>query len=868
MMFKASQKKKKQGIEMSQEGQSTFLVSFDGVSPPNKDLKDALEKGDVAAKTDALKKLIMLQINGEPQNHMIMTVIKYCVPVEDHAIKKLLIYFWEAVDRTDASGKLLPEMILLCSFLRSDLQHPNEFIRGVTLRFLAKIAEKDILEPLVSTVVSNLTHRVSFVRRNAVIAIQSIYTKFPQLLPDAPDLIEKFVIEENDPSARRNAFNMLFACSQERAIRFLAVVRETQDITAQGDVFQLAIIHQIRQLIQANPADKAKYVSIIFSVLQSKSPAVLFECASTLLSLTTSPTALKHAAGTFIQLLTTHSDNNVRLIVLDRLSDMKNRFPEVLQESLMDILRGVQAGNVDIRKHIIELALTLATPKNVEVFIQFLKKELVRSQSDDVGDKTAQQEYRQQVVKAIHCTVRSFPSMGPAVATIMLDYICEPTPSAHDVILFIREVMQTHPELCSEILTRLVTLFQMISSPKVLRTVLWIFGVHSKSAEQISNVISQIKSSLEPFPLAPLAGPATPKEQDQAATTYATTTVREDGTYVMSIAMVDKKSEIERSDLTGLRAQLVGGDYFVAASLANTLSKLIVQLFKTNVAHTLKNTMQVDVSNILHELVRYGTSALAPPMDDDCHERIKLCLTVVQNPKNEFLMSIVPDSIEAYEESREKESKPKGEEEQTQMVYTMADQPLSFSQLSKGKQALLDFEAAVDDVQVALSNESLEADGDFIGKLHRVVQLSGFSDPVYAEATVTVHQFDILVEMLVVNQTADTLQNLTVELATIGDLKLCERPQAYILQPYGMQTIRANIKVSSTETGIIFGSIVYDAPGSERNCVILNEIHIDIMDYIKPAVCSASDFRAMWTEFEWENKVVVNTDITDMKQFI
>ena len=40
------------------------------------------------------------------------------------------------------------------------------------------------------------------------------------------------------------------------------------------------------------------------------------------------------------------------------------------------------------------------------------------------------------------------------------------------------------------------------------------------------------------------------------------------------------------------------------------------------------------------------------------------------------------------------------------------------------------------------------------------------------------------------------------------------------------------------------------------------------MDYICPASCSDTDFRAMWAEFEWENKVAVNTGITDIVQFL
>ncbi len=37
---------------------------------------------------------------------------------------------------------------------------------------------------------------------------------------------------------------------------------------------------------------------------------------------------------------------------------------------------------------------------------------------------------------------------------------------------------------------------------------------------------------------------------------------------------------------------------------------------------------------------------------------------------------------------------------------------------------------------------------DLASKLNRVVQLTGFSDPVYAEAYVTVHQYDILMGMI------------------------------------------------------------------------------------------------------------------------
>ena len=76
-----------------------------------------------------------------------------------------------------------------------DLQHPNEFIRGSTLRFLCKLREPELLEPLMPAIRACLEHRHAYVRRNAVLAIFTIY-KYAQ----AAD----FLVHP-----RNNAFNLM-----------------------------------------------------------------------------------------------------------------------------------------------------------------------------------------------------------------------------------------------------------------------------------------------------------------------------------------------------------------------------------------------------------------------------------------------------------------------------------------------------------------------------------------------------------------------------------------------------------------------------------------------------------------------------------
>jgi coatomer subunit beta len=154
-------------------------------------------------------------------------------------------------------------------------------------------------------------------------------------------------------------------------------------------------------------------------------------------------------------------------------------------------------------------------------------------------------------------------------------------------------------------------------------------------------------------------------------------------------------------------------------------------------------------------------------------------------------------------------------------------------------------------------------------RLSHVYQLSGFADPIYSEASVTVHDYDIVLDILIVNRTQSTLTNLTVELATMGDLKLVERPQSLTIGPLDQRSIRANIKVSSTETGHIFGTVVYEKSSTaEKAYINLNNIHLDIMDYIRPATCSDQAFRHMWAEFEWENKVAISTNIQSLQEFL
>lgn len=113
----------------------------------------------------------------------------------------------------------------------------------------------------------------------------------------------------------------------------------------------VVFLFTLAQVCHANPSERARFIRCIYNLLQSSSPAVKYEAAGTLVTLSSAPTAIKvehqtpgfrqstvtlngksndvsisacqAAAQCYIDLIIKESDNNVKLIVLDRLIELK-----------------------------------------------------------------------------------------------------------------------------------------------------------------------------------------------------------------------------------------------------------------------------------------------------------------------------------------------------------------------------------------------------------------------------------------------------------------------------------------------------------------------------------------------------------------
>lgn len=160
------------------------------------------------------------------------------------------------------------------------------------MRFLQKIAkDSELLEPLIPTCRACLEHRHSYVRKNAVFAIFAIYREFEHLIPDASELMSTFLAAETDSTCKRNAFTFLAHCDLRKAVEWILGNHDSIPTLEEG--VQMSVIEVVRSDCKNDSAHRARYIRLIFELLNVSSHAVKYEAATTLTLLTQNPAAVK-----------------------------------------------------------------------------------------------------------------------------------------------------------------------------------------------------------------------------------------------------------------------------------------------------------------------------------------------------------------------------------------------------------------------------------------------------------------------------------------------------------------------------------------------------------------------------------------------
>lgn len=211
-----------------------------------------------------------------------------------------------------------------------------------------------------------------------------------------------------------------------------------------------------------------------------------------------------------------------------------------------------------------------------------------------------------------------------------------------------------------------------------------------------------------------------------------------------------------------LRQYLMDGDFFIGSALGTTLTKLSLRYILLLSDAKKYNKFCTDAMLIITSMLHLGKSGLpSKAITNDDGDHLLLCLRVLSE-RSPTIVSIFNEHCRAAlsamlaAKAEEEESTQKAKEKPGSFIH--ADDPISFVQLTAGRGGDVSgenvFEMSLSQAVAGGRQGSSGGELSSISKLNKVTQLTGFSDPVYAEAYVHVNQYDIVLDVLIVNQTS------------------------------------------------------------------------------------------------------------------
>ncbi|XP_049851416.1 coatomer subunit beta-like, partial [Schistocerca gregaria] len=350
-------------------------------------------------------------------------------------------------------------------------------------------------------------------RRNAVLALYSVYCSIPELVPDLEELVSAYLDSESEPACKRNGYLVMFGACPRLAEKKVGVMEEVLEME---EPMQLLMLRAIRRCMDEG-AERTKrgeemriegdswstegegkwkrhvvfddagfirrvsglrlsLIRVTFMCLSPsmKQSAVKYEAAMTMLRSSRAPTAVKAACKALLQLVDELSDNNVRVMVVECLTGVAKTSKKVLSELVLDVLRllWAQPVKLELVRRVLNLVVELVMPQNWQQVLSLLKKEIVKSQRK--GFEQAE-PYRKLIIHALNELVVRYPAIVTSVVMELLDLLGDKD-VAGEVGMLVMEVASRYEDKREEILENMYKHMDQITTGAPLQLVLWIVG--------------------------------------------------------------------------------------------------------------------------------------------------------------------------------------------------------------------------------------------------------------------------------------------------------------------------------------------------------------------------------------------------------
>ena len=835
-------------------------------------------------KEEALKTVLGSMVNDDnyPEDLMI-NVIHHLTIVDDIKIKKLLFLFWEVIDKHKPDGTMKDEIILLCNGIRKDLDSPNEYIRGRTLRLLTKLPYKEILENVKAAVFDNIKHIHSYVRSNAIMCVLSFIDNFGvDIVPDSlPDDLKEIILKDNDTATRRNAYVLYSRISPMESLSLTQEIMENNEITELGDLFALCIVENLRKLNKIFPQKSSNFIHLLLELSVHKSHSVLFEIGSLLLEISSNPNVVSSAVNILCGLLHEERDNNTLIIILKKLYNIKSRHGEILQEQILTFANLINLNYaVELRKLAFELIDELINESSItQVFDKFMN---IFTQLNSVNESEYTIELKNSMLKCMLKNIIKYPKIDKVYSLFVLEKNISFKKDKLYVYSQINSIKQlftvyNKPDdensclILNEMLKKIIKLFEEIDQYEIMETCIWILANYSKELPLLQQSFDLIMKNLGDLNFEFFEDDTNLDKKDSniissdsSKRTVTKTVILPDGTYGTVTEVLDVKEIKKQKEIKYLRKFILETSFYFSANLVSALTNIIFKMNKLKFDKF--KIYYFNTLNIICAILKMNSKLVYKDPDNTNH--IKMCLKFLLT-NNNTVYEEWNQYMQKYENAlkmAQDQSKLEQELSQKKKKDFKNNQPDDFISFRHCKVYDPDNPDVGEDDENISSNQSTNQEfseeqfsisRESDNKKRRFVEvLSGTEDPLFVEAEVNIYTFDLSIEFTIKNKSKNALQNVSLQLFVPKEFSIIEKPPIFTLEPNEIVHVRSSVKFTKTINAYIFGQITFNNFKGENSFMHLSGLFIELLSTYKENI-SDLDFRKNWSDYTWEHNVMI-----------
>ncbi|TGZ70822.1 hypothetical protein CRM22_002977 [Opisthorchis felineus] len=341
------------------------------------EIKNELKQGSFPSKSNAVSKLIYLQMLGYDISWAMFNTVEVMSSPK---------FTFKRIGYLSASQSFRPGsdvLLLATNLIRKDLCSANMYDAGVALSGLSCFMTQDLAMDLYSDVLSLTNSTKPYLRKKAVLLLYRVFLNHPEALRICfPRLKEK--LEDPDPGVQSAAVNVICELARKNPKNYLSLAPVFFKLmtSSTNNWVLIKIIKLFGALTPIEPRLGKKLIEPLTNLIHSTSAmSLLYECINTVIAvlISISSGVPNHQASIQLcvqklRILIEDSDQNLKYLGLLAMTKILRYHPKSVQSHKDLIFRCLDDKDESIRLRALNLLHGMVSKQNLIEIVKFLTK--------------------------------------------------------------------------------------------------------------------------------------------------------------------------------------------------------------------------------------------------------------------------------------------------------------------------------------------------------------------------------------------------------------------------------------------------------------------------------------------------------------